>query len=263
MARRLADERLLVTSRDWSTKEDLVEVAHEALLRHWPKLKTWIDARRGALLTLRQLQADTRNWLEKEKSTSYLWSHERVREAVSALAKLGAEVVLSDQERQFLGPVDAAAMLAELERSETTHQRRALIGERLDVLSDPRSGVGVDPGGTPDIHWCSVPGGEVAIQAKPRRKQVGSFQIARYPITVAQYRAFLEAEDGWRNPNWWADDLYREPDGDSFDVGRFGSHPAVYVSWFDALAYCRWLSRRLDVTVRLPDEWEWQQAAAV
>ncbi len=75
-------------------------------------------------------------------------SHERVREAAAALAKLGPEVVLSEKERQFLGPVDAAVMLAELERSETTHQRRALIGERLDVLSDPRSGVGVDPGGT-------------------------------------------------------------------------------------------------------------------
>ncbi|MDO3398264.1 SUMF1/EgtB/PvdO family nonheme iron enzyme, partial [Nocardioides sp. SOB44] len=83
--------------------------------------------------------------------------------------------------------------------------------------------MGVDPGGTPDIHWCPVPGGEVAIEAEPRRKQVGSFQIARYPITAAQYRAFLEAEDGWRNPKWWADDLYREPDGDSYDVGRFGN----------------------------------------
>ena len=34
-------------------------------------------------------------------------------------------------------------------------------------------------------------------------------------------------------------------------------HPAVYVSWFDAV----WLSRRLGKTLQLPDEWEWQQAA--
>ena len=262
VARRLADERLLVTSRDWSNQEDCVEVAHEALLRHWSELKTWIDERRSALLTIRQLQTDARNWVEKEKNASYLWSHERVREVVSALASLGQEVVLNDQERQFLGPVDATAMLAELDLSATTHERRALIGERLDVLSLARSGVDVDPDGTPDVCWCPVPGGEVAIGTQPLRKQVDTFQIARYPITVCQYRAFLEAEDGWRDPQWWADDLYRDPDGDSYSVGRYSSHPAVYVSWFDALAFCRWLSRRLDVrVVRLPNEWEWQQAA--
>ena len=61
--------------------------------------------------------------------------------------------------------------------------------------------------------------------------------------------------------NGWADDLYRDPEGDSYAIGRFGNHPAVYVSWFDAVAFCRWLSRRLGFTVRLPFEWEWQQAA--
>ena len=30
-----------------------------------------------------------------------------------------------------------------------------------------------------------------------------------------------------------------------YEFGRFGNHPAVYVSWFDAVAFCRWLSRRL------------------
>jgi energy-coupling factor transporter ATP-binding protein EcfA2 len=110
VARRLADERLLVTSRDAGSGDELVEVAHEALLRHWPKLEGWVAARRGAVLTVRQLQADTRNWIDKKKDSSYLWSHERVREAASALRQLGAEVVLSDEEREFLGPIDPPAM---------------------------------------------------------------------------------------------------------------------------------------------------------
>ncbi len=33
------------------------------------------------------------------------------------------------------------------------------------------------------------------------------------------------------------------------------------MSWFDAVAFCRWISRRLGTEVRLPDEWEWQRAA--
>ena len=42
-------------------------------------------------------------------------------------------------------------MLAELEKPETTHKRRLLIGERLDVLGEhpSRWGVGVDANGTP------------------------------------------------------------------------------------------------------------------
>lgn len=163
------------------------------------------------------------------------------------------------------GPAgEAAALLAELERPETTHQRRAEIGRRLDELGDPRPGVGVDADGTPQIDWCRVPGGEVAIEftkGNLRRKKLETFHIARFPVTVAQYRAFLNAEDGWRNPAWWADDLKRDRKGRSQGFGDFGNHPVVRVNWFDAMAFCRWLSRRLGFPVRLPDDWEWQQAA--
>jgi formylglycine-generating enzyme required for sulfatase activity len=173
--------------------------------------------------------------------------------------------------------------MAELEKPETTHKLRLLIGERLDVLDEhpSRWGVGVDENCTPRIDWRPVPGGEVTISIlsdpnnpysetkDTRRKTVGTFRIARYPITVAQYRAFIEADDGWRDPDWWGDDLcghpegklYREPEGNTYEFAQCGNHPAVYVSWFDAVAFCRWLSRRLGFTVRLPDEWQWQQAA--
>ncbi len=275
VARRLADERLLVTSRDWTSGDELVEVAHEALLRHWPKLEEWIDRRRGALLTIRQLQADARQWREKAKNASYQWSHERVREAVAALRQVGAEVVLNANEQEFLGPIDPEAMIEELDKPETAHKRRLLIGERLDVLGEPPSrwGGGVDENRTPRIHWCPVPGGTVTVSIlsdpndpyseleDQRPKKVQAFHIACYPVTVAQYRAFIEAKDGWGEKAWWGDDLYRDDDGNTYEFGRFGNHPTVYVSWFDAVAFCRWLSGRLGFEVRLPDEWEWQQAA--
>ena len=274
VARRFADARLLVTSRDLESCEDLVEVAHEALLRHWPRLEEWIDARRDALLTIRKLQADCRGWCAKDKHPSYLWSHEQVREAAAAIAQLGDELVLSADEQEFLGPIAPAVMLTELEQPETNHHRRLLIGERLDVLGDPREGVGLMVDGLPDLDWCRITGGEVNVEIRadpdifysPVKEALGRqrkpFSMSRFPITVAQFRAFIEAADGWRDPAWWADDLYRDPEGTSYDFGRFGNHPAVYVSWFDAMAFCRWLGRRLDRSISLPDEWQWQLGAS-
>lgn len=159
---------------------------------------------------------------------------------------LGAEVRLHPLLRSIIPEIDPEteeirSMLWELERSATPHRRRVEIGKRLDALRDPRRGVGVNGGGTPDIAWCPVPGGDVTIEihadpSDPNSKVVNRmsqavepFHIARYPITVAQYRAFLYASDGWRDPAWWADDLLREPDGTSADAGSYRNYPVVNV----------------------------------
>ena len=66
---------------------------------------------------LRQrLQQETQEWLNNRKRPSYQWSHERVREAVAALTQIGRELVLSEHERAFLGPINPDAMLMELDQ---------------------------------------------------------------------------------------------------------------------------------------------------
>jgi iron(II)-dependent oxidoreductase len=77
--------------------------------------------------------------------------------------------------------------------------------------------------------------------------------MARHPVTVAQWREYVAASG--QQPG----------DGDSL-LGA-GNMPAIYVSWHEALAFCRWLSAHWashlpeDWQVRLPSEAEWEKAA--
>jgi formylglycine-generating enzyme required for sulfatase activity len=92
---------------------------------------------------------------------------------------------------------------------------------------------------------------------------VAPFWMACYPVTIAQFRLFLEEchRDGeWRLPPGFPCDLpasYAPPK----PRARFANQPVDSVNWFDALAFCHWLGARLQFEVRLPTEFEWQCAA--
>ena len=64
LVQRLADERLLVTGRDPSTGEETVEVAHEALIQNWDRLRGWVDEDRDFLA-----------WSERLRSARSIWVH--------------------------------------------------------------------------------------------------------------------------------------------------------------------------------------------
>jgi WD40 repeat protein/DNA-binding SARP family transcriptional activator len=66
------DARLLSFDRDPETRAPTVEVAHEALLREWPRLRGWIDAGRDDLRTHRRLAAATADWTAADRDPSYL-----------------------------------------------------------------------------------------------------------------------------------------------------------------------------------------------
>lgn len=81
------------------------------------------------------------------------------------------------------------------------------------------------------------------------RVWIDSFLLAATQVTNAEYALFLKDLDREPPPNW-NDESFAHP-----------SQPVVSVSWFDATAYCNWLSDQSGRCYRLPTEAEWERAA--
>ena len=124
----------------------------------------------------------------------------------------------------------------------------------------------------PDIDWVTIPAGEFSYQ-DGRMTLDYDFQIARYPVTYAQFQTFTDDPEGFTDGRWWDGLAHRKGHNSAPGEQRFKywNHPREGVSWYDAMAFCRWLSWRLgggyDLdtidrwAVRLPTEFEWEKAA--
>ncbi len=270
-------ERLIeafVEARLFLSDKGTIEVAHEALLREWKLLADWIERTKDDRSQLRLIEREADIW--QREGRSYLLSAERLLPVYAVLTRL-------DRDKQSLSPIlrdflyPQAMLLAELEKPETSEKRRLRIGDDLDLLGDPREGVGVKAS-VPDMLWLPVEGPDVEFKFEFGTFKVKPFFIAQYLVTYAQYRAFVKAEDGFNNPEWWQDfpETYR-PQALSGQGTKNTNNPRDSVSWYQSVAFGRWMNHRfrgLELThsagvlrvgdnaeIRLPTEWEWQWAA--
>lgn len=95
-------------------------------------------------------------------------------------------------------------LIERLNDASLSHKERVLIGQKLAEFGDPRRGVGVKDG-VPDIAWVCIPGGKVRLERIDHDFNVEPFRMAKYPVTNAQFEAFIKAEDGYKNKEWWKD----------------------------------------------------------
>ncbi len=119
--RRYGEYRLLTFDRDPLTRGPTVEVAHEALLTEWHRLRDWIAERREDLLLQRRLADALGEWEQAGRDASYLLSGGRLQQ-FAAWAD-GTDLALTTQEREYLHDSEAA----EAERRRLQRRRRRAI----------------------------------------------------------------------------------------------------------------------------------------
>jgi hypothetical protein len=332
-----AERRLIeVFSRDADRPEDAVrllvcdarkgaptvEVAHEALLREWPRLVDWIRTQREALIRRDEVLRDAARWDDRGRADHLLPHPELLAEVRGRLAAAGLLGDLRREQRvayflaqddptdladltlrafqgrsadggpaalplllcltapgrtwattralgEWIGGQDPAMaawlkaglieVLRLLGRDDALpwHRRRLGIGDLLAVLGDDRRGAGLRPDGLPDIDWVEVESADAGASA---------YRMARYPVTNAQYQAFVQAGD-YGSTEWWREGIEApEPAEPQWDQPN---RPRIQVAWVEALAFCRWLAARsraagliaAEEAIRLPTESEWELAA--
>ena len=130
------------------------------------------------------------------------------------------------------------------------------------------------------FEWCEIPMGEARLASGGYVPDDGlsifvdRFYMAKYPVTNAQFRIFIE-QGGYKNRDFWTSTGWQYRLKQSWKQPRYwhderfngDTQPVVGVSWFEAIAFAKWLEgllhqdpSMLHRRVMLPTEAQWQRA---
>jgi formylglycine-generating enzyme required for sulfatase activity len=139
-------------------------------------------------------------------------------------------------------------------------------------------------GGYDDERWWDTPDalrwqrGELPDEGKKQNNRVWRRLIKEDPTLLAQMKAerggkarterwhrwvALDDEEFERELDaFWAPNRCTEPTYWHEELLNHPAQPVVGVCWYEARAYCNWLSAQTGLTIHLPTEVEWEAAAA-
>ena len=96
--------------------------------------------------------------------------------------------------------------------------------------------------------------------------EVDDFLMSQFPVTNVQFDVFLDSPDGYKNQQWWqfsqrAVDWHTAHTTPLNSRFRGDERPRENVNWYEAMAFCHWLSHLASVQITLPTLQMWQRAA--
>lgn len=112
--------RLLTFDRDPVTRGPTVEVAHEALLTEWSRLRSWIEDARESLVLARRVGESAQDWIESHEDPSYLLRGIRLADVETWVSN--ANVALTDLETLYIS-ASVEQRSAELESARRRRRR--------------------------------------------------------------------------------------------------------------------------------------------
>ena len=119
---------ILVEARLVTLGEDSVEVAHEALIRTWGRLQTWLDESRDELRQQRKLIAAANEWVNAGRESSYLATGARLSQFEDL--ETNSDINLGQMEQEYL-----QASLEERDRRQTQERNQIAHQARLEQRS--------------------------------------------------------------------------------------------------------------------------------
>ena len=206
--------------------------------------------------------------------------------AAEQLLEIGLAAVSGNREHDVIRRRVAGWLAAVLSHSALPARDRADAGNLLAKLGDPRPGIAPRTLAELDhTEFCYVPPGEFSTGDKGEEKasRTEGFWIGRHPVTVAQFDLFVKdggygQADFWTEAiaaQCWKDERFKPRYEDDWVAGPRDcgfpfdqpNHPVVGVSWYEAVAFARWLSKQWKLRlpkgcgIRLPQEAQWEKAA--
>jgi len=115
----------LIEARLLTADEGSVEVAHEALLREWPRLEGWLEEDRAGRRLREHLTEQAKDWDSSGKDSGDLYRGARLVSALDWTAEHAAE--LNDLERDFLSQSRAASDRETEQQRRTNRRLRGLL----------------------------------------------------------------------------------------------------------------------------------------
>jgi formylglycine-generating enzyme required for sulfatase activity len=294
LVQRLVDARLLLVDRRGDT--DVVEVAHEALLRQWGQLQGWLTEDAGQLAVLEGVKRASRDWTENNRGRAWLaHTTDRLAAAQRLNARADLAAILEPTDREYLAAcrkaeADArrgkrlllggiyvllvgiiAGLVGWINQDTIKEQWRWYTLTRPYMVSQVRPHVltvaqerALKPGDT--FKECAtdcpemivIPAGSFVMGSPPTEKGRNTFEGPQHTVKIAHPLAVAKFELTF--DEWDACASYGDCDPHiSASHGR-GQQPVANITFDDAEHYLSWFSRMTGKSYRLLSEAEYEYA---